>query len=70
MLKFEFRKYVEVDKCVQKSHWHVPSANSVTTILPRIRRHILTEWKPRNIVDSVRHILYTKRQNKISFVTM
>ena len=30
----------------------------------RIRRIILTEWKQRNIADSVRLILYTKKQNK------
>ena len=60
----ETRKHVEVEKCVQKSLQHVPSANSVTTILPRIRKLILTEWKPRNIVDFARHILCTKKQNK------
>ncbi len=49
--------------CVQKSHWHVQSASSVTTIPPRIRRLILTEWKPRSIVDSVRDIQIIRKPN-------
>lgn len=43
---------MEVERCVQELHWHVQSVNSVITTLLRIRRHILTEWKPRNIADS------------------
>lgn len=52
---------MEVERCVQRLHWHVQNASSVITILRRIRRHILTEWKPRNIVDSARLIQFTKR---------
>lgn len=55
--------------CVQELHWHVPNANSVTTILPRIRRLILTEWKPRNIVDSVRDIQIIRKPNNYRSAT-
>jgi hypothetical protein len=56
-------RYVEVEKCVQKSLWLVPNASSVTTILPRIRRLILTEWRPRSIADSARLIPFTRKLN-------
>lgn len=55
---------MEVAKCVQKSHWLVPNASSVTTILPRIRKRILIEWKPRNIADSAGHTHCTRKPNK------
>ena len=57
-------RYVEVEKCVQKSLWHVLNANSVTTILPRIRRLILTEWRRRNTADSARPTPFTRKPNK------
>ena len=53
----------KVEKCVQESHWHVQNANSATITQPRIRRRILTEWKPRNTADSARSTQRTKRQN-------
>ena len=55
--------YAEVEKCVQELHLLAQSAKTVTTIQRRIRRHIQTEWKQRNIVDSARHTHYTKKQN-------
>ena len=58
------QRYVEVEKCVQKSLWHAPSASSVTTILPRIRRLILTEWRRRNTADSARPTPFTRKPNK------
>ena len=54
---------MEVAKCVQKSLWLVPSASSVTTILPRKRRTIPTGWKPVSIADSAESTQYTKKQN-------
>ena len=63
-------KRVEVELCVQKSHWHVQNAKIVITIRQRTRKHILTEWKQRNIVDSVRHTHCIKKQNKMCFVTI
>ena len=57
-------RYVEVERCVQKSLWHVPNANSVITILPRIRKLILTEWKPRSIADSARLTHYIRKPSK------
>ena len=62
-LKRGVREHMEVAKCVQKSHWLVRSASSVTTILPRIRKHILIEWKPRNIADSAGHPHCIKKPN-------
>ena len=34
----------------------------------RIRRIIRTEWKPRNIVDSAKLILYTRKPNNYAVV--
>lgn len=58
-------KRVEVELCVQKSHWHVQNAKIVITIRQRIRKHILTEWKQRNIVDSAKLTHYTKKPNNL-----
>lgn len=49
--------------CAQESHWNVQNVNSVTTILQKTKRHIQTEWKSRNIVDSAKLTLYTKKQS-------
>lgn len=54
---------MEVAKCVQKSLWLVLSASSVTTILPRIRKLILTEWKSRNTADSAERTQFTRKPN-------
>ena len=51
--------------CALESHWHVQNANSVTTILLRIRKLILTEWKQVNTVDSVKNTQHIKRQNSL-----
>jgi len=64
-LFFMLKKHVEVEKCVQRLHWHVLSASSATTIQLRKRRTILIEWKPRSIVDSARLTLCTKKPNKM-----
>ena len=58
------RTLAEVELCVQKLHWHVRSASSVTTILPRKRRIIPTGWKSGSIADSAGSTRYTKKQNK------
>jgi hypothetical protein len=58
------KRYVEVEKCVQKSLWHARNANSVTTILPRIRRPIPTEWRSRSTADSARLIPFTRKPSK------
>ena len=55
-------------ECVRRSHWLVQSVSSVTTTLRRIRRIIRTEWKPRNIVDSAKLILYTRKPNNYAVV--
>ena len=55
--------------CAQELHWHVQNANNVITTWLRIRRLILTEWKQRSIADSVKHIRYTKKQNKVTDCT-
>ena len=57
---------MEVAKCVQKLLWHVPNANSVTTILPRIRRLILTEWKSESIADFAGSTQRTRKPNKLT----
>jgi len=54
---------MEVAKCVQKSLWHVQNASSVTIIPPRIRKRILTEWRPRNIAGSAGNTHCTKKPN-------
>ena len=60
---------VEVARCAQESHWHVRSANSVTTIQRRIRRLILTGWRRRSIADSAGNILCIRRRsNRSSFL--
>ena len=64
--KFE----LEVKKCVQELHWHVPSANSVTTIRLRIRKHIRTEWKPRNIADFARLTQCTRKLSSLNKETV
>ena len=51
--------------CALESHWHVQNANSVTTILLRIRKLILTEWKQVNTVDSVKNTQHIKRLNSL-----
>ena len=51
--------------CALESHWHVQNANSVTTILLRIRKLILTEWKQVNIVDSAKNTQHIKRLNSL-----
>ena len=53
----------EVAICVQELLWHVHSVNSVTTIPLKTKKRIQTEWKQRNIVDSVKLTHYTKKQN-------
>ena len=63
----EIRYCTEVEICVLELHWHAQNANSVTTILPRIRRFILIVWRPRSIVSSVRDILHTRKPNNPSF---
>lgn len=55
-------------KCVQELHWHVQNANSVTITQRRIRRRILTEWKPRNIADSAKRTQCIKRRNNLSCI--
>lgn len=54
---------VEVELCARKSHWHVQNVNKETTILQRIKKHIQTEWKQRNIADSARLIPCIKKRN-------
>ena len=66
VLKIYFKPLVvikEVAKCVQELLWHVQNANSVTTILKKTKKRIRTEWKQRNIADSVRDTHYTKKPN-------
>lgn len=55
---------MEEESCVQELHWHAQNVNSVTTIPPKTRRHILTGWRPRNIVDSARLTHCTRKQSK------
>ena len=64
--KYNIRTLAEVELCVQRLHWHVQSASSVTIILPRIRRLIPTGWRLRSIVDSARPIHCTRKQNNQS----
>lgn len=59
----EFKEYVEVAKCVQKSLWLVLSASNVTTILPRKRRTIPTGWKSGSIADSAESTQCTRKPN-------
>ena len=53
----------EVEKCAQELLLHVQSAKIATMIQRKIKKHIQTEWKQRNIVNSVRPIHCTKKQN-------
>ena len=53
----------EVAICVQELLWHVHSVNSVTTIPLKTKKRIQTEWKQKNIVDSVKLTHYTKKPN-------
>ena len=52
-------------KCVQELHLLAQNARIVTTIQRRIRSFIQTEWKQINTADSVRDILYIRKQSNI-----
>ena len=53
----------EVAICVQELLQHAHSVNSVTTIPLKTKKRIRTEWKQKNIVDSVKLTQSTKKQN-------
>lgn len=57
-------------KCVQGSHLPAQSARIVITIPPRIRRHIPTGWRLRNIAGSARNILCIRKPNKQAFLVL
>ena len=61
-------KRLEEETCVQRLHWHAQNVSNVTTIPLKIRRHILTGWRLRNIVDSARLTQCTKKPNNFTDV--
>jgi hypothetical protein len=69
MLKNRLKDYRKtlggMNKCVQELHLLAQSAKTVTMILLKIRRHILTEWKSRSTALSARSTHLIRRQSNL-----